>query len=286
MEEFELCTSSEARRMLGISTSTFKHLVDNRVIRKVTPPGRKQGYYVREDVDKILEERAAITASVREFNRRSRPNRKIEMIAEPDWAHPSLLPGMIKLDYTVYGENIVGDLSRSVERLKRNPRSTMVVFDRSDRDTILGYINVLPLQEETILSILKEGRSELSIDPNEIETYEREGTYVLYISNIVIHPDYPECLLHMIRAFFQYWVVEYPKRSIEKIYAQATTEAGDVLIRKLFFSPLYNISDTAYVLDLRKKGVSRIVRTFQDYLAQKQARLEQKQAQEGQEGKG
>ena len=32
--------------------------------------------------------------------------------------------------------------------------------------------------------------------------------------------------------------------------------------RKLYFSPLYHVSDTAYVLDLRKPGISKIVRNF------------------------
>jgi len=31
----------------------------------------------------------------------------------------------------------------------------------------------------------------------------------------------------------------------EKIYAQAASEAGDILVRKLYFSPLYNLSDEA-----------------------------------------
>jgi ATPase subunit of ABC transporter with duplicated ATPase domains len=45
-----------------------------------------------------------------------------------------------------------------------------------------------------------------------------------------------------------------------------------MLARKLYFSPLYHISDTAYVLDLRKPGISKIVRNFQEYLKQKALR--------------
>jgi hypothetical protein len=55
-------------------------------------------------------------------------------------------------------------------------------------------------------------------------------------------------------------------------YVRGETEHGDMLARKLYFSPLYHISDTAYVLDLRKPGISKIVRNFQEYLKQKALR--------------
>jgi len=46
-----------------------------------------------------------------------------------------------------------------------------------------------------------------------------------------------------------------------------------MLIRKIFFSPLYDIADDAYVLDLRRPGISMIVRKFQESLAEKQKQM-------------
>jgi hypothetical protein len=51
-----LLSSSEARRRLNMSTSTFKRLVDTGKIRKVTPPNKKQGLYIEEDVKRIEED--------------------------------------------------------------------------------------------------------------------------------------------------------------------------------------------------------------------------------------
>src|SRR6267142_3684049 len=52
----KLYTASEARKRLGdMSTSSFKRLVDSGKIRKVVPPGKIQGKYIREDVDKLAE---------------------------------------------------------------------------------------------------------------------------------------------------------------------------------------------------------------------------------------
>src|SRR5579859_3318498 len=51
-----LYTASQAREKLGgMSTSSFKRLVDSGKIQKVVPPGKTQGQYIREDVDKLAE---------------------------------------------------------------------------------------------------------------------------------------------------------------------------------------------------------------------------------------
>ena len=52
----KLYTASQARERLGgMSSSSFKRLVDAGKIRKVTPPGKVQGMYIKEDVDKLAE---------------------------------------------------------------------------------------------------------------------------------------------------------------------------------------------------------------------------------------
>ncbi|QBD78011.1 hypothetical protein EPA93_19220 [Ktedonosporobacter rubrisoli] len=52
-----LLSSSEAREMLGnMASSSFKEYVDSGRIRKIIPPGKKQGKYVREDVELLAKE--------------------------------------------------------------------------------------------------------------------------------------------------------------------------------------------------------------------------------------
>ena len=106
-----------------------------------------------------------------------------------------------------------------------------------------------------------------SIRADEVETYERKGGYTLLAESVVVDPDHPEQLNTVLREVLSYWCRQYPERYIEKIYADAATEHGDLLARKLYFSPLYHVSDTAYVLDLRKPGISKAVRTFQECLS-------------------
>jgi hypothetical protein len=267
----QLYSSSEARSILNASTSTFKRLVDSGKIRKVTPPNRKQGMYVKEDVDKLAEALKPFSGGAR--YRGKQGSAKKEPSTAVDWQKISDLPAILKLDLKVYHENIVGDIGLYISWERKNPQITLLSFESSDREHVLAYISLVPLPEEIILSILKGERAELSIRPEEIETYERKGGYTLLAESVVVDPDYPEQLNHVLREVLNFWCRQYPDRYIEKIYADAATEHGDMLARKLYFSPLYHISDTAYVLDLRKPGILKIVRNFQECIKSKQAAM-------------
>ena len=109
----QLYTSSEARSKLNVSTSTFKRLVDTGKIRKITPPNRKQGMYVKGDVDKIVEEMRPFARSTRRKGEQERE--KKELSTTVDWQKISDLPAILKLDLKVYQENIVGDIALSHE---------------------------------------------------------------------------------------------------------------------------------------------------------------------------
>ena len=266
----QLYSSSEARRKLNASTSTFKRLVDSGKIRKVTPPNKKQGMYVSTDVDRIAEEMKPFSGNTRYRNKQGRLNN--DLSTATDWQKISDLPAILKLDLKVYQENIVGDIGLYISWERKNPKITMLSFESGNREHVLAYISLVPLPEQIILSILKGERPELSISPDEVETYERKGGYILLAESVVIDPDHPEQLNNVLREVLTHWCRQYPDRYIEKIYADAATDHGEMLARKLYFSPLYHVSDTAYVLDLRKPGISKIVRNFQECLKQKALR--------------
>jgi hypothetical protein len=200
--------------------------------------------------------------------------RKKELSTEVDWQKISDLPAILKLDLTVYHEKIVGDIGLYIAWERKNDKITLLSFERSNRENVLAYVSLVPLPEHIILSILKGEREELSISPDEIETYERKGGYTLLAESAVTHPDYPEQLNHIVREALNYWCEQYPDRYIEKIYAQAATDEGDFLARKLYFSPLYDVSDNAYVLDLRKPGIAKLVKRYQECLKNKEDQLQ------------
>lgn len=264
----DVYSSTEARKILNVSTSTFKTYVDKGKIRKITPPGKTQGVYVKADVDKLAKEKEPFRQIEKGSKQKGR-KKAGPIKTDVDWMKPSDLPAVLKLDYAVFQEGIVGDIGLYVSWFKKNPKITLLSFEKSNRENVLAYISLIPLPEQVILSILKEDRSELTISPGEIETYDRPGGYTLLAESVVTHPKYPEQLNSVIQSALEFWYEQYPDKYVEKIYAQAFSDDGDVLIRKLYFSPLYNLSDRAYVLDLNKKGASRLIRSFQERLERK-----------------
>src|ERR1700694_2414156 len=94
------------------------------------------------------------------------------------------------------------------------PRSSCTILGCTP---VLAYISLVPLPEQTILSILKGERPELSISADEVQTYERIGGYTLLAESVVVDPDYPEQLNHILREVLNYWCEQYPDRYIEKI---------------------------------------------------------------------
>ncbi len=249
----------------GLSANTFYRHAREGKIRKTLPELRERGaLYNESDIKGIIRKKIGSSESGKTHG-----EERQQVATEVAWQKISDLPAVLKLDLQVYKDNLVGDIGLYISWAKKNTKITLLSFESGNRDTVLAYISLVPLHEKVILSVLKGERKEISIHPDEVESYERKGEYTLLAESIVIHPDHPEQLNKVLGAVLDYWCQQYPDRYIKKIYADATSEHGDILIRKLFFSPLYDVSDTAYVLDLRKPGISRVVKRFQECLEAK-----------------
>ena len=250
----------------GFSANTFYRHAREGKIGKTLPALRERGaLYNESDIKRIIGKKI-------ETSERGKANKAEgkQVVTEVAWQEISDLPAILKLDLRVYKDDLVGrDIRLYISWAKKNTKITLLSYEHGNRDDVLAYISLVPLQEKVILSILKGEREELSIRSDEVESYERKGGYTLLAESIVIHPDHPEQLNKVLGAMLNYWCQQHPDRYIKKIYADATSEHGEVLVRKLFFSPLYDVSDTAYVLDLRKPGISRVVKRFQECLEAK-----------------
>src|SRR6266702_8117452 len=165
-------------------------------------------------------------------------------------------------------------LSYYAERVMRNPHVALAVYGSPTRERILAYISLLPLPESTIFAVLRGERHETKIHTEEVETYERQGGYTLLAESVVVDPDHSEQLNTILTHLTDYWCEQYPDRYITKIYAQAESKRGDILIQKLFFAPREDLAPDAYMLDLARPGASRFVRRFQECMETKRKALE------------
>jgi hypothetical protein len=264
-EQEKYVDSREGAELLGVDTGRFFYYVKSgQIAREPGSPKRNARYRVA-DILKVKEKLA---------NKKRTKNTAQHTV---DWIGVDDVLTSLQLDYRVYGDEVfLADLPYYAERVKKNPHVALAIFDSPKRERILAYISLLPLAEETILEILRGERHETKIRTEEIETYDRKGGYTLLAESVVTDPDHPELLNTLLRHLTDYWCEQYPDRYVTKIYAQAESKHGDILIQKLFLAPREDLAPNAYVLNLMRPGASRFVRHFQECLENKRKALETK----------
>jgi hypothetical protein len=258
----EYVPSSVGEKILGVDTGKFFYYVQSGQIARESGSPKRNARYSVADILKVKEKRA------------SRQRNKKTIHGMIDWIGVDDVLTSLQLDYRVYGSDVfLADLPYYAERVVRNPHVALAVFDSPRRERILAYLSLLPLPEPVILEVLRGEKHETRIRTEEIETYERKGGYTLLAESVVADPEHPEQLNTLLKHLAKYWCEQYPDRYITKIYAQAESRRGDILIQKVFFAPREDLAPNAYVLNLSRPGASRFVRHFQQCIEEKREAL-------------
>jgi len=258
----EYVPSSVGEKILGVDTGKFFYYVQSGQIAREPGSPKRNARYSVADILKVKEKRA------------SRQRNKKTIHGMIDWIGVDDVLTSLQLDYRVYGSEVfLADLPYYAERVVRNPHVALAVFDSPRRERILAYLSLLPLPEPVILEVLRGEKHETRIRTEEIETYERKGGYTLLAESVVADPEHPEQLNTLLKHLAEYWCEQYPDRYITKIYAQAESRRGDILIQKVFFAPREDLAPNAYVLNLSRPGASRFVRHFQQCIEEKREAL-------------
>lgn len=252
---------AEGAKVLNIGRTAFFYLVESGQVRK--EPGRRSrdGRYSLEDILKVKERR--------EQGKPRKPYKKRLAPVIIDWLQPSDIPAGLKLDYLLYHEDVNLAEAAVYQAWRRNNNFlTMGAFSK-DRSECLAYIQLVPLPEQVILDILSGKREETSIKPEEVLAYDRPGAYTLLGVSAACRRNRPDLLFRLLDRITDFWVEQYPERYITKVYVQAVSESGDILIQHLFMAPRPDLALNAYELNLARPGASRIIRRFQEKLRAK-----------------
>jgi hypothetical protein len=267
----QLYSASEAREKLGgMASSSFHRLITGGKIRKITPPGKTHGMYLKEDVDALARELANVGLNPDAVEADSTANGNTPNIVV-DWRRRNDLPAILALDMEVYRDEVIGKVDLYHAWWQKNPHITLIAFEESDRGRVLANITLLPLPEELILSILKGERTDKDITADEILSYEDGGEFTLLAENVISRPESHDYIGMIMRKFADFWCEQWPKCKIKRIYAQAASTEGRYLIQKLYFGPLYNVADDAFVLDLQYPNASKFIQRFQQCVKEKEA---------------
>jgi predicted DNA-binding transcriptional regulator AlpA len=133
-------TASEVMRKLGIGNSTLYHYVEQGKIKRVVPPDRKDGYYIKADIDKMVRAKELFilqySSSPSEFMKAS----------EED------IQGIYDLCVSLYGATNIPSYERRLEWYRKNPEIYFVV---KQDGIVTGFVSLLYLTDDVLRQIME-----------------------------------------------------------------------------------------------------------------------------------
>ncbi len=246
-------TAKEAIRKLNIPRSTFYHLLDIGEIPKgVMIPLRKQALYRKQDIDKIVEERAKFLEELKQA-----PERLAFMVPSRED-----LIQLVDIDRLVFHEETLILPEKQMERFKYNPEVIHVLKDTKTK-TVVGGVTISPLKQKVLEKLINLEIDETQIKPEDYRPYTTSEPQDCYVIGIIARPSITETYYasRLLHAALDY-LIELLERGviIRRIYTVATTEDGDKLAKKLRMTPLpsewkgeYEDFRHPYILDLEAK---------------------------------
>jgi hypothetical protein len=257
---------NEALDILGMKKATFYYYRDKPDgVRTRNANNNKDKQYNAADVKRLKAKKNDLEIVYAE-----------ESETELKWLVPADLPAILRLDFEVFSEYLVGELNLYSAWITKNKHVALCVFDKLDPNKCLAYISALPLPEQLILKVLKGEMCELDIKADDILTYDEPGEYTLLVNSVVASEE--KYLNRALNGVLDYWESNAPERKIKRLYAEATSERGRSLLRRFYFSEVSTITDKgeleiiddAYYLDLQRPAQSKIIRDFQQRIKAKE----------------
>jgi hypothetical protein len=277
-------SSSEGASLLGVDRQSFFYYVSSRGVkrREIDGDGKERYEYSYEDIlgikESVQSRRATRKRGTKpqETNREPAMSKTKERSALTDWCKVEDLPYIYALDCQLYGIENSAPPTTTLKWIKANPLTIRMLFDAKNRKEIWGTLTLLPMREETIIKILQGKKSESELEELDILSYETGKEYTCYISSLAILPQKRHLLPVLFESTVNYWC-NHPEINICKLYAFALGAYNHMdkevdglrMIKRLFFSPRYDIAENAWELDLNHYNPSPIIQHFQNCVREK-----------------
>ncbi len=239
-------TASQAAQKLGMPKTTFHTYVKQGKIKRVVPPGRTEGFYLKREIDKLVRARELFI---------------LEYASEPSTfarATDEDIKGIHDLCVSLFGITETASYETLLSWHKKNPRTYYVV---KQEGIVTGYIGFLYLNEEVTQHIMSETVPGVPV-PSSTEVLPfipGKPLHGLWVG-LAVRPGLPSTQAklngrHLIIGGIE--VLETLAREgmpVKKLYATARTGDGIKLSRKLGFQETIYPDDPLirYELDLER----------------------------------
>lgn len=130
------------------------------------------------------------------------------------------------------------NITPAEEVLKWYQRNNLTCIGvRNSNNEVIANVNLLPLKEKTFYDIYNNKINEADVIESQIETYENNKEYYLYLSSISISQNYRNnyyVIMTLLKGCINLYKLLIDKNiKIIKIMADASTEHGEKICKKL-----------------------------------------------------
>lgn len=207
-------TGRDVQRKLGITEPALRNLVNQKKLKKIIPPGRDYGVYLREEVDTYAEKWLAFLTA------QELPKTTFQMASIDD------MKAVYELSKRAIGRTMDDEVRRGWYRA--NPENCSIV---KHGDKVVAFFHLLPIKHETLMSFMDGKVRGWDIKQEDVEPFQ-PGKTLECLAIIASEPDVDETTrMHYVRVLLRGLTREFRSLGergviISKIYATSSTPTG------------------------------------------------------------
>jgi hypothetical protein len=219
-------TSGEARQYLDMDVGAFYYLVETGKIKRITPPGKKRGFYSKHQIERLANERLNYVMDEEE----ARP-----MFMKATWDD---LDEEYELATFLLNGNAPYGVPTYHTWLSKNPDTNFILRDRG---RIVAFLIVLPVTHSTIKRWIDGEIREWEIGAEDILPYTPLHPLECIIMSIATTSDVDKCTrrkygLRIIRGYLNFLeVLATQGITINRFYSMGTTVEGSNILKQAGF---------------------------------------------------
>ena len=249
--------AAEARAVLGLTEHSFQYWVKAGKIKKRKIPGRRQGAYLKSEVDKLAQriESAMLIDEEEEVFRQATLN---DIEEELDLAN------------LVFGQRAYDTRIPRREFLAKNPETTFHLYDR---ESLVACINLVPLKHEAILEF-REGKRGWLFSTDLIEQFvpgkPLECIIIDMITTPTVPPDKREHYGMRLLMGIADKLREWGDRGVHiiSVHASGSTEQGRKILATAGFQKIAELGNRfIFELDITNSSL-KLLKPYKDAFAQ------------------
>src|SRR5262249_54950644 len=161
--------------ILGANDDMIYSYVENKALERIIPPGKKQGVYRREEVERLARELNTFM-----LHKRNKPTKLVSVTSKEDMRE------CVKITQKLFG--IERDTTDERMEIVEKNRDTYYAL-KDDENIIIGYFAILPFLKGKIEIVLRQTLPSI-IKPDDIETYEDGKEVDLWLHVIGVDPSF------------------------------------------------------------------------------------------------